>query len=156
MKLRLDSSRKFAPVALVLGLLLTAGGPALADEAPYGGPAKAAQANRTIRVDMSDRMRFEPSHITVKAGEAIRFVVRNRGKSMHELVLGTDEELRAHAELMRRYPHMQHEEDNMVHVRPGRAGQFTWRFARPGEYRYACLVPGHFEAGMVGRVTVVP
>jgi uncharacterized cupredoxin-like copper-binding protein len=74
---------------------------------------------------------------------------------MHEMVLGTLEDLKGHAELMKKYPHMEHEEDNMVHVAPGKTGILVWQFTKPGEFYYGCLIPGHFEAGMVGKLNVV-
>ena len=120
----------------------------------FGEAVPAKQASREIRVGMRDAMRFSPAEIALKRGESVRFVVHNSGKVMHEMVLGTIEQLKAHAEVMRRHPHMQHEDDNMIHVRPGRTGRFGWRFTRAGEYYYACLIPGHFEAGMIGRITV--
>jgi uncharacterized cupredoxin-like copper-binding protein len=90
----------------------------------------------------------------VRRGETVRFRVTNAGKAMHEMVLGTLADLREHAELMRRFPNMQHDEPNMVHVAPGKTGTLTWQFTRAGEFHYGCLVPGHFEAGMVGLVVV--
>ena len=116
-----------------------------------GDPAKAA---RTIRVDMGDTMRFKPAAITVKRGETVRLVATNRGQVLHEMVLGTAEELKKHADLMKRFPGMEHDEPHMTHVPPGQSGEIVWQFTKPGEFRFACLIPGHFEAGMVGRVTV--
>ncbi|MDW8468952.1 MAG: plastocyanin/azurin family copper-binding protein [Burkholderiales bacterium] len=73
---------------------------------------------------------------------------------MHEMVLGTLEELKAHAELMRKHPAMEHDEPWMAHVAPGKSATLHWQFTRAGEFHYGCLIPGHFEAGMVGRITV--
>jgi uncharacterized cupredoxin-like copper-binding protein len=30
-----------------------------------------------------------------------------------------------------------------------------WQFTPPGEFHFGCLVPGHFEAGTKGCITVV-
>jgi uncharacterized cupredoxin-like copper-binding protein len=125
-----------------------------AEEKPFGKAADPARAARTIRVDMADTMRFTPSEITVRRGDVVRFVATNRGKAMHEMVLGTMAELREHAELMRKHPGMEHDEPHMLHVAPGKSGEMGWRFTRAGEFFYGCLVPGHFEAGMLGRVIV--
>jgi len=73
---------------------------------------------------------------------------------MHEMVLGTRAELEAHAEMMRKHPGMEHDEPYMLHVPPGKSGQMGWRFTKAGEFLYGCLVPGHFEAGMVGTIIV--
>ncbi len=83
------------------------------------------------------------------------FVVRNRGKVMHEMVLGREAELKAHALLMQKHPDMEHDEPYMAHVAPGKEAAMVWQFTRPGEFLYGCLVPGHFEAGMVGRIKVL-
>jgi uncharacterized cupredoxin-like copper-binding protein len=116
-----------------------------------GNPKKVA---RTINVDMRDNMRFTPSDVTVKRGETVRFVVHNDGRVLHEMVLGTREALAEHAGLMKRFPEMEHADANMAHVKPGKAGEIVWQFTKPGEFEFACLQPGHFEAGMVGKVTV--
>jgi uncharacterized cupredoxin-like copper-binding protein len=116
-----------------------------------GDPKK---VTRTIRVGMSDKMRFVPENITVKKGETIRFVVANKGAVLHEMVLGTPEALKEHAELMKKHPGMEHDEPNMTHVKPGATGDIVWRFSKAGDFQFACLIPGHFEAGMVGKVAV--
>ena len=160
----MDITRQAAlAVALVLAVTPAAAhtGPAKAkvdyskaEERPFGKAADPAKAARTIRVDMADTMRFTPAEITVRRGDVVRFVATNRGKAMHEMVLGTMAELREHAEMMRKHPGMEHDEPHMLHVAPGKSGEMGWRFTRAGEFWYGCLVPGHFEAGMVGRITV--
>ncbi len=99
-------------------------------------------------------MRFSPAEIRVARGERVRIVVRNSGKVLHEMVLGTREELERHAELMRKFPSMEHDEPYMAHVNPGAAGEIAWEFTKTGEFLYGCLIPGHFEAGMMGRIIV--
>ena len=125
-----------------------------AKDTAFGRVGTPGKATRTIRIQMADTMRFTPAHIVVKRGETVRLVATNKGAVLHELVLGTPEELRRHAEMMRKSPGMKHDEAHMVHVRPGKTGQVVWQFTQPGEFQFACLIPGHFEAGMVGRVTV--
>jgi len=116
------------------------------------GDAKAAK--RSIEVAMSDAMRFTPNTITVRRGETVRFVLRNEGKQLHEFVLGTKKELEAHAALMLKFPDMEHDEPYMAHVAPGKTGQIVWTFNRPGDFDFACLIAGHYQAGMVGKITV--
>lgn len=118
------------------------------------GDAKAVR--RTITIQMGDDMRFVPSRIEVREGETVRLRAENRGKLLHEIVLGTAAELREHAELMRKHPGMEHDEPYMAHVDPGKQGEIVWQFNRPGTFEFACLIPGHFEAGMTGTITVVP
>ena len=125
-----------------------------AEETPFGIAADPRKAKRTVRLDMSDAMRFTPAEIRVKQGEVVRFVVANKGKVLHEMVLGRKADLEEHAELMRRFPGMEHDEPHMAHVSPGKSGEIGWRFTKAGTYYYGCLIPGHFEAGMVGKVIV--
>lgn len=116
-----------------------------------GDPKKVV---RTIRVDMTDNMRFAPSDITIKRGQTVRFVAKNSGQVLHEMVLGTKQAIEEHAQLMKKFPEMEHADANIAHVKPGQSGEIVWQFTKAGEFRFACLQPGHFEAGMVGRVTV--
>ncbi len=116
------------------------------------GDAKAAR--RTIEVKMLDTMRFSPDRIDVKQGETVRFVVKNDGKVMHEFVIGTKKENDAHAELMLKHPGMEHDEPYMAHVAPGKTGEIVWTFNRRGDFDFACLIAGHYQAGMVGRIKV--
>jgi uncharacterized cupredoxin-like copper-binding protein len=158
--------RTFFPLTLVVaGLIAGAARPTFAhDEEKHGGhenhaaalrrPGEAAKVNRTIEVGMNDNMRFNPANITVKQDETIRFVVRNEGKLKHEMVLGTLKELKEHAALMRKFPEMEHADPNMVSVRPGKTGEMIWQFTNAGTFDFACLQPGHFEAGMVGKIAV--
>jgi uncharacterized cupredoxin-like copper-binding protein len=126
------------------------------EQKPWGIGADAKAARRTIEIAMGDDMRFSPDRIEVREGETIRFVVRNRGKLLHEMVIGTPQELREHAALMARYPNMEHDEPYMSHVKPGARETLVWNFNRAGEFEFACLVAGHFEAGMKGTISVKP
>jgi uncharacterized cupredoxin-like copper-binding protein len=119
-----------------------------------GKPGEPGKVTRSIQVEMNDTMRFKPANIKVKRGETIRFVVRNTGKLKHEMVLGTIRELKEHAEQMRKFPEMEHADPNQVSVDPGKTGELVWRFTKAGTFDFACLVPGHFEAGMAGKVRV--
>ena len=124
------------------------------EEKPFGREGDPSNVTRVIRVDMSDRMRFTPGELRIKPGETVRFKVQNSGKANHEMVLGTMQDLKKHAALMRKHPGMKHDEPYMAHVSPGRTERMVWQFTKPGEFYFGCLVPGHFEAGMVGKVIV--
>jgi len=128
--------------------------PPAPEQQDFGIAGDPAKVTRTITVRMSDAMRYLPSLVEIRRGETVRFVVRNRGRAFHEMVIGTKAGLKEHAELMKRFPGMEHDEPNMVHVSSGTTGEIVWQFNREGEFYYACLVHGHFEAGMVGRVIV--
>ena len=119
-----------------------------------GKPGDPKKVTRTIEVGMNDAMRFVPADISVRSGETIRFVVKNDGKIKHEMVLGTAKELKEHAALMRKFPEMEHADTNQVVVEPGKTGEMIWQFTRAGKIDFACLQPGHYEAGMAGKVKV--
>jgi uncharacterized cupredoxin-like copper-binding protein len=130
-------------------------GPVKKEQKEWGIAGDAKPGVRTIEIKMTDAMRFTPDRIEVKQGETVRLVHKNDGKIMHEFVLGTKKELDEHAALMAKFPNMEHDEPYMAHVGPGKTGQIVWTFNRPGEYDFACLIPGHYQAGMVGKVKVV-
>lgn len=122
--------------------------------ASIGKPGIAAKVQRTITIDMSDTMRFTPDKVTVKRGETIRFVVKNSGKLRHEFNLGTEADLKAHYEQMKKFPEMEHDEPNIASVAPGGTGEVVWQFTKAGTVYFACLHPGHYDAGMKGSVKV--
>lgn len=119
-----------------------------------GKPGVAAKVTRTVTVDMVDAMRFAPQKLTVKQGETIRFVVKNSGKVKHEFVLGTEAEHRRHYAQMMKFPEMEHADPNMVTVAPGQVGEVVWQFTKAGQVDFACLHPGHYDAGMKGAIKV--
>ena len=119
-----------------------------------GVPGEASKVTQTISVDMTDTMRFIPAGVTAKQGETIRFVVKNSGQLKHEFVLGTEKDLKAHYEQMMKFPEMEHAEPNMVTVAPGKTGEVIWQFTKSGTVDFACLQPGHYDAGMKGAVKV--
>jgi uncharacterized cupredoxin-like copper-binding protein len=122
----------------------------------FGQTGDPKRVTRTIRVTGDDSMRFSPSRITVRQGETIRLVFTNTGALKHESVLGTLADLKQHAELMKKFPQMEHDEPFMVHAGPGESGEMIWQFTRSGEFHFGCLMPGHFEAGMRGTIVVIP
>lgn len=135
------------------------------DHAPAATPAKeqkswgragdSAAVQRSVTLRMTDAMRFVPSHIEVREGETVRLRVQNHGRLRHEIVLGTPADLEAHAAMMRSHPGMAHDAPHMAHVAPGKTGDVVWQFNRPGNFDFACLIEGHYQAGMTGTITVV-
>jgi len=142
--------------ALAASLLTAAWAPAHGGghAAALGKPGDPGKVTRTIEVGMGDDMRFQPANIKVKRGETIKFVVKNNGALKHEMVLDTMKELKEHAALMRKSPGMEHDDPNAVSVEPGKTGTLVWQFTKAGTFDFACLEPGHFEAGMVGKIIV--
>lgn len=124
------------------------------DSGAIGQAGIAANVSRTVTISMSDTMRFVPDNVTVQEGETIRFVVKNDGKIKHEMVLGTTKDLQVHAALMKKHPEMEHADANMASVQPGSTGEIIWQFSKAGKVSFACLQPGHFDAGMKGNIVV--
>lgn len=165
----MKTRRRFLTTSLAAGVLalhrtsFAHGGPQHAPKATAEAPSEQQAwgiagdpkaVSRTIAIVMSDEMRFMPDRIEVRVGETIRFTHENRGALLHEMVIGTPATLAEHAELMKRFPGMEHDEPWMAHVAPGGRGEMTWQFNRAGEFQFACLIPGHFQAGMIGTITV--
>lgn len=143
-------------------------------ETAFGRPGNAANASRTIQVSMGDNY-YEPEKIAVKAGETVRFVIRNKGTLVHEFAIATPDMHVAHQpEMMMMMMHgvleadrinmdaakaMQesmghgmHAEANSVLLEPGKSGEIVWTFPTGGGLEFACNVPGHYQAGMVGKI----
>jgi len=129
--------------------------PVRKEQKPWGIAGDTKSAKRTIEVSMTDNMRFSPDRVQVKQGETVRFVIKNSGNVMHEFVIGTKKELDEHAALMMKFPNMEHDEPYMAHVEPGKSGEIVWTFNRAGDFDFACLIAGHYQAGMVGKISVV-
>ncbi|QUS39785.1 copper resistance protein [Tardiphaga alba] len=121
-----------------------------------GEPGDPKRPSRTVNVAMNEvdgRMLFVPSKVEVRKGEQVKFVLRNVGAIEHEFVLATTKENLAHAEEMKSGA-MQHNDPNAKMLDPKKTGEIVWKFSKAGEFEYACLIPGHREAGMVGTVVV--
>jgi uncharacterized cupredoxin-like copper-binding protein len=136
-----DHSKKTAPIKK--------------EQTDWGIAGDAKAAKRTIEIKMTDNMRFSPDKIEVRQGETVRFVVSNDGKMMHEFVIGTKKELDAHAVQMMKFPNMEHDEPYMAHVKPKAKGEIIWTFNKAGDFDFACLIAGHYQAGMVGKIKVI-
>ena len=126
------------------------------EQKPWGIAGAPRKVGRTVTIRMTDDMKLSPSHLEIRQGETLRLRAVNAGAVMHEIVIGTEDELQAHAELMKRFPGMAHDEPYMAHVPPGKKGDIVWNFNRAGEFGFACLIAGHFEAGMRGTLRVKP
>jgi len=130
-------------------------GPVKKEQKAWGIAGDAGAAERAVELVMTDSMRFTPDKIEVRQGETVKFVVKNGGKMMHEMVIGNKKELDEHAALMMKFPAMEHDEPYMTHVAPGEVGELVWTFNRSGDFDFACLIAGHYQAGMVGKIKVL-
>ncbi len=128
------------------------------DEMAIGKPGKAANVTRTIHVSMVEtddgKMLFEPARIEIKKGETVRFELGNTGEVDHEFVMDTPKAIEEHKALMEKFPEMEHADPNAARVAPGDAVEIVWTFTKAGKFQFACLIPGHYEMGMVGPITV--
>ena len=139
------------------------GGPTATDAA-QGEPAPSALVahvvSRSMAVRMDDQMRFTPSNIEVQAGETVRFVVTNAGKTAHEMVLGSDAEIREHAQAMQQgsghASGHSHGSGAAITLAAGQTGELVVHFGQAQTLQMACLIPGHYEAGMRGTISVLP
>ena len=151
--------RKLSLIAAVSVILAT---PLLAaahegEHFSAGEPGDPKQPARVIKVVMREdakKMLFDPAHVIVRKGEQIRFVLSNDGTESHEFVLATVAENNKHAQLMKKYPHMEHDDPNAKRLTPSTEGEIVWKFTKRGTFEYACLIPGHREAGMHGTIDV--
>ena len=126
-------------------------------EAAYGvagDPKKPARIVQIVMRESDGKMLFLPDRIEVKKGEQIRFMLRNNGEIDHEIVLATLEENLKHAEEMKKNPDMEHDDPNAKRLGPKKTGEILWRFTKAGEFDFACLIPGHRESGMFGKIIV--
>lgn len=121
-----------------------------------GKAGRPQDVTREVVIEMKDSMNFSPSSLAVKQNETIKIIVRNTGKLRHELSLGTQKDLLEHLEMMKRFPMMEHDEPNSVTLEAGKQSQIIWKFSKAGVVDFACLIPGHFEAGMKGKFQVKP
>ena len=124
-----------------------------------GVPAEPDEATRTIEVSMREtedgRMIFVPGSIEVAEGETVRFAIVNDGQIAHEFVLGTVEDNGEHKAEMEAMTEMhKHDSPTSITLEPGETGELAWTFTTAGIFEFACLIPGHYEAGMYGPLTV--
>lgn len=119
-----------------------------------GDPKKPARVVLVTMREGDGKMMFIPDRIEVRKGEQIRFVIRNNGVLKHEFTLASIPDNDKHAELMKKYPDMEHDDPNAKSVDPGKTAEILWHFHKQGEFEFACLIPGHREAGMHGFVHV--
>lgn len=127
------------------------------DAAAYGKPGDPKKPARIISVVMAEKdgkMAFIPDRIEIRRGEQVKFALRNNGELDHELVLATLEENLKHAIEMQKNPDMEHDDPNAKRLAPKKTGEIVWQFTKAGEFDFSCLIPGHREAGMTGKIIV--
>ena len=130
------------------------------DVMEIGKPGTKAAVKRTVTISMKEKddgaMVFEPAVLKVKKGETIRLKFNNMGETDHEFVMDRHEGIQEHKALMEKFPEMEHADPNAIRLAAGGNGEIIWTFAKAGEFGFACLIPGHYESGMKGNITVAP
>lgn len=153
---------------LVFAVALTAlATPALASGTHAGGheekmaigePGDKAKATQTIRITMKEtedgRMIYTPAVFKVRKDQTVRIAIKNAGKTDHEFVLDQQDKIMEHKKAMEKFPEMEHADANSIRLAAGESGEIIWKFTTDGEFKFACLIPGHYEAGMHGDVSV--
>jgi uncharacterized cupredoxin-like copper-binding protein len=146
---------------LAIGVAMILGSVAVAHEGEHfsaGEPGEAKKPARIVPVTMKEtsdgKMLFFPNSIEVRKGEQVRFVITNAGAVTHEFVLASKTDNDKHAALMQKYPDMEHDDPNGKTLQPGQKAEMIWKFSKAGTFEFACLIPGHREAGMLGSVNV--
>ena len=123
----------------------------------FGEPGDAKKPARLVLVTANEgngEMTFSPTNVSVKVGEQIRFKISNHGELDHEFVIGTPSEIAEHAELMKKFPEMEHEDPSATRMKTKGTSEILWKFSKPGDFVFACLIPGHMEGGMSGKIAV--
>ena len=122
-----------------------------------GEPADPKKDFRVIELAMTEgsgTMAFAPNTVEVKVGEQIKFVIKNTGALDHEFKLDSSEQIAKHKIAMEKNPEMIHDDPNGTRLEPSKSGEVFWKFSKAGTFVFACLIPGHYEAGMHGKVVV--
>jgi uncharacterized cupredoxin-like copper-binding protein len=149
------------PMVAALAAALTAPAPLRADPGHVhfsagrpGDPKKPARVVEVVMKEGNGKMEYVPNRLEVKRNEQIRFVLKNAGELAHEFVLAATADNLKHAALMQKYPDMEHDDPNGKTLQPKANAEILWRFTKRGEFEFSCLIPGHREAGMTGKVIV--
>jgi uncharacterized cupredoxin-like copper-binding protein len=149
-------------MAIVPGAALAggshSGGHGEAGMIEIGKPGEKSKVKRTVQIAMKEMddggMVFEPSSLSIKEGETVRLKFTNKGEIDHEFVMDVQEGIMEHKALMEKFPEMEHADPNSIKLAPGATGEIIWTFAKAGDFGFACLMPGHYDSGMKGDISV--
>jgi uncharacterized cupredoxin-like copper-binding protein len=128
------------------------------DAMAIGEPGDKTKATQTIRITMKEtddgKMIFTPASFNVRKGQTVKLSIKNAGQLDHEFVLDQEDKIMEHKAVMEKFPEMEHDDANAIRLPSGQNGEIVWKFTTDGTFKFACLVPGHYDAGMHGDVTV--
>ncbi len=123
------------------------------DLSRFGAPGDPAKADRTIAVKAIE-IAFDTAALEIATGETVTFVLTNAGTQDHEFGIGDAAFFAEHTKMMADMPGMTHTMPNIVTAKPGETVKLTWTFSKPGDFEFACAIPGHYELGMKGTISV--
>ena len=124
------------------------------DQQPFGRVGMGSKVNRNVAITLSDEFRFDPETIAANLNETLRLSFQDTGQQKNEWIFGTAFEISEYMEMMRRFPDREQNEPQNIQLKPGEEHEFVWQFNKQGNFGYACLQPGHYEAGMRGILVV--
>lgn len=123
------------------------------DLSRFGEAGDPAKADRTVTVKASE-IAFDVAALELKRGETVTFVLENDGTQDHEFGIGDAAFFAAHTKMMAAMPGMDHAMPNIATAKPGETARLTWTFSKTGDFEFACSMPGHYELGMKGTISV--
>jgi len=132
---------------------------------PDGGPHDTAvthedEASGVFEITLdAGEWRFEPSVVEVPVGHRVKLTLVNHGLVEHDVevvgILAEDIEVVGGVERHARLGGGHHNESVIAaHAEPGTTASVIFTATEAGEYDFACTIPGHKEAGMVGKLVV--
>lgn len=120
----------------------------------FGQPGNEKSVSRTVQIDIHDDAGFSPRSLKLRPGETVRFVVRNLGNVKHEFRIGDPEYQRAHEDMVRSMPGMEHDDPNAIVVAPGDTGWIIWEFGGGPVVELACHLSGQYQSGKVTSISI--
>ena len=123
-------------------------------EESYGRPGDTSQPNRSINIEINDKLRVAPAEVSVKQGETIKFIVKNSTKTLQRMALGTLGELKERATMLKQFPKMEMNQPNLVQVKPGESAELLWQFTQAGTFNFGCAAQACLEPTAIGKVVV--
>ena len=161
-------------LAILAALFWTLSGTGTAAQqtlAALGEPGLPSRVDRTVEITTSEHG-FNVSSLSVRAGETVAFRVTNTGRELHEFMISTVAQYRAHMQKMAdmmadgddmeglRAATLQHgammDDPNVIFVEPGATENLVWTFTTAGPLIFACNVRDGSDRTIRGDLTVLP
>ena len=143
-------------------MVLIAGLAVLAACGPGNGDERATRLHeepQTMQI-VAREMSFGPDNLHLRSGQQVSLRFINKGRVLHDWnLVGVNSTAQGHTHSAPPAGHDNHRHavgPDQLHVMalPDDESNIDFVAPAPGEYEYFCSVPGHREAGMVGRIFV--